>query len=437
MVKRYKILFLVLFCTLFPSFVLAATPPAQPSNTEPGGSGRYIYTGTKASYSDGSRANKVWWYEPRTAGGGKPTGSLPAIVIQHGTMWVGVNPSTYMDVIDHFVKQGIIVIYPEYQSALTMPTSYVKLAGQNVKRCLDKIAASPSTYVQVNTAKMGYIGHSQGGCNTAHLASTYATYGLTKPIFAVGIYAAGTPYNASTVAATPSGVAVVCISVDGDYMASDRMSSKWFKEVTLVPDDEKVWIHINTESYSGGKTSGGHFSVLSVDDAVDWFGILRIIDGLFDFKIQLFNGAAFGKKFCLVSNPATYNWATDCADPNGLAWMGLWSDGHVHSPKEVHYMNGLTENGGETGENAIQLEGFSVFDPNNLNDGVGQTKAITAVGSRLGDYILIGPPYDLQGITHNAYVSVDGTISLRLQNETGGAIDLGSGVWYWRVMRQY
>ena len=305
--------------------------------------------------------------------------------------------------------------------------------------CLDKIASNPGSYIQVDTTKIGISGHSYGGETSFNVAPNYATYGFPKPDFVVGIYPGGFSFSSTNAAAMPADVACVTISVSGDSIASDRSSSKWFRGITNVPNTEKAWIHINSESYGESTTSGGHFSCIgeTIDDAVDWFGYIRIMDGLIDYKWELHNSSAFGKRFCLITDPNTYDWATDSADPNGLAYMGKWSDNHPHSPKEVHYFNDSTEYGGYPTDPPVTLEGFVVYDPSNLVNGAGETKDITATGTRFGDYVVIGPPYDLQGVSHSAYIKQDGTISLRLQNGTGGAINLGSGTWYWRIMKQY
>jgi len=41
--------------------------------------------------------------------------------------------------------------------------------------------------------------------------------------------------------------------------------------------------------------------------------------------------------------------------------------------------------------------------------------------------VLVSAPYDLQGITCNGYVDADGSVKVRIQNETGGVINLASG----------
>lgn len=69
------------------------------------------------------------------------------------------------------------------------------------------------------------------------------------------------------------------------------------------------------------------------------------------------------------------------------------------------------------------------IDPSNLVDAAGETKSVTVTGAALGDIVLIGPPYDLQDITVTGYVQAANTVEVRIQNESGGAINLASGTW--------
>jgi parallel beta-helix repeat protein len=80
-------------------------------------------------------------------------------------------------------------------------------------------------------------------------------------------------------------------------------------------------------------------------------------------------------------------------------------------------------------------KGTATIDPVSLADGAGVTVTIAVVGAALGDYCEFSAPYSLQGITATAYVSVAGTVSIRLQNETGGTIDLASGIWKARISK--
>lgn len=82
-----------------------------------------------------------------------------------------------------------------------------------------------------------------------------------------------------------------------------------------------------------------------------------------------------------------------------------------------------------------EIYGSGTVDPANLLDGAGATYTITVTGAQLGDCVEFAAPYDLQGILVTAYVSVVNTVAFRVQNETGGPIDLASGTWKVRVTK--
>lgn len=82
----------------------------------------------------------------------------------------------------------------------------------------------------------------------------------------------------------------------------------------------------------------------------------------------------------------------------------------------------------------LSLQGLSninvnsaTYNPPSLADGAGTTTSVTVTGALLGDFALASFSLDLQGILMTAYVSTNDTVSIRLQNETGGVLDLASG----------
>jgi len=84
---------------------------------------------------------------------------------------------------------------------------------------------------------------------------------------------------------------------------------------------------------------------------------------------------------------------------------------------------------------AVYLENIATFNPPNLADGAGTTTTVTVTGAALGDYAIASFSLDLQGITVTAYVSSANTVSVRFQNESGGALDLASGTLACRVFK--
>jgi hypothetical protein len=83
-----------------------------------------------------------------------------------------------------------------------------------------------------------------------------------------------------------------------------------------------------------------------------------------------------------------------------------------------------------------RLEGSLSWNPGNLVDGAGETStSMTVTGAAFGDYVLVSAPYSTQGMLVTGYISASDTVSIRIQNETTGAIDLASGTWTVRVLK--
>lgn len=79
----------------------------------------------------------------------------------------------------------------------------------------------------------------------------------------------------------------------------------------------------------------------------------------------------------------------------------------------------------------------TAFNPASLIDAAGETKTVAAPGVKLGldSVVSFVAGVDLAGITVSAYVSADDVISVRLQNESGGTVDLAVSTWRFVVGR--
>lgn len=82
------------------------------------------------------------------------------------------------------------------------------------------------------------------------------------------------------------------------------------------------------------------------------------------------------------------------------------------------------------------LNGSATYDPPSLLTLTGATTTVTVTGAAMGDFALASFSLDLQGITLSAYVSASSTVSVRLQNDTAGTLDLASGTLRARVWKQ-
>lgn len=72
------------------------------------------------------------------------------------------------------------------------------------------------------------------------------------------------------------------------------------------------------------------------------------------------------------------------------------------------------------------LRGSATYDAASLADGAGTTTTVTVTGALVGDFAIASFGVDVAGITVTAYVSAADTVSVRVQNESGGTLDLAS-----------
>ncbi len=79
------------------------------------------------------------------------------------------------------------------------------------------------------------------------------------------------------------------------------------------------------------------------------------------------------------------------------------------------------------------IEASITYDPASLAAGAGVTTTVTVTGAALGDFARASFSLDLQGLTLTAWVSAANTVSVRFQNGTASAVDLGSGALRVRV----
>ena len=69
----------------------------------------------------------------------------------------------------------------------------------------------------------------------------------------------------------------------------------------------------------------------------------------------------------------------------------------------------------------------ATLNASSLADGVGETNTIAVAGVKLGHIVMnISLGVDVSGISITPYVSAADVVSIRFQNESGGALDLAS-----------
>src|SRR5690606_33230998 len=70
-----------------------------------------------------------------------------------------------------------------------------------------------------------------------------------------------------------------------------------------------------------------------------------------------------------------------------------------------------------------------------LEDGDSAATEIDAPSAAIGDYVLVSPGVDMQGLVYCAYVSDDDKVEIAIYNGTGGEVTLSESDWKVKVLR--
>lgn len=83
------------------------------------------------------------------------------------------------------------------------------------------------------------------------------------------------------------------------------------------------------------------------------------------------------------------------------------------------------------------LYGKVTWDPPSLSDGTGATTLAVVKGASEGDFVLVATSENIHGMILSGYVKDSNSVIIRLQNETGGTIDLGSNTYRVLVIKRF
>src|SRR4051812_18908414 len=166
-----------------------AAPVEQPSQpaTGPGGA-EFAYDGILAQHygpePDGTAEPTGYWLfeptQPRSDGTPVAPGALPLVIFLHG--YTGTNPEIYHAWLDHLVRRGAIVVYPDWQ-----PWDYSKT--NSAETLADTTAAISAALVELSAGdharpdleRVALFGHSFGGMLGIQYAALAAAAGFPVP----------------------------------------------------------------------------------------------------------------------------------------------------------------------------------------------------------------------------------------------------------------
>lgn len=305
----------------------AISPPPQAASG-PGGQD-YPHASVRISQG-GSGYNAYYVFEPMSP---QPV-SAPLVVIMHGYMeFAGY--SMHRHLIMHTVRQGHVVIYPRWQTALWAPCSgsYAseKCMASATKGIVDGIAhlQADGTRVQPELDNTSYFGFSYGAIITANLTNRWASLNLPKPrvIFLDephdgGLQGPTEPALDKDLSGIPSTALIQChVGEKGVISEKNKgMSScnTLFPRLGHIPSSHKNLVMVYTDSHGWPTLSSGHgVSASSSTNAYDHHFVWKTFDAM--------------RRCALAGQDCEYG----MGDTPEHRFNGLWSDGVPVRPLKV------------------------------------------------------------------------------------------------------
>lgn len=294
-----------------PAGTISAAPPVQPASGP--GAAVYRWAGV-ASERVGSAPDGAWLLTPAGATAAE-LAAMPVIVFLHG--FTATDPERYWAWLDHLVRQGAVLVYPDYQE------SGLSFLDQDevVPNMLDGIVgalqaaglAPPTVHV---------VGHSLGGVlGVAYLDAAPAA-GLpevaTLTVIAPGGCATcgGVPVGVDLPASldVPPELLLHIVTGADDSLVGDRDAQAIAAILGDVPGERRRLVEVQSDRHGEPDLVADHLFPQTGGpggeiDALDWYGLWRPFDALLT--------CATSGQWCDIALGT---------DASALA-MGHWSDG--------------------------------------------------------------------------------------------------------------
>ncbi len=308
-----------------------ATPSARPSppnqpTSGPGGSD-YRFDQVRAERV-GAPPTGFWLFSPERAADTDP---LPVVVFLHG--FSAVDPFGYGAWIDHIVRRGAVLIYPEYQTKDLTQTSSAKYQPNAIAGIEAAIALLGADHAgPVDLDSIAIVGHSLGAVLSLNIAALAG--GLKLPHVAAVMSAEpggcaecggissliGLPYV--DLSGIGQDTRVIVVVGEDDQVVTDEGARAAWAMLTNVPAEHRDYVVIHSDHRGNPPLIADHYAPLAANDkadidAMDWYGTWKLFDLLTD--------CGFHDQGCESSFGGT----------TIETYMGEWSDGTPVVPLSV------------------------------------------------------------------------------------------------------
>ncbi len=296
-------------------------PPAQPASG-PGGAA-VLYDRVIAT-RHGRAPVGYWLFEPSTpADPDRADRKLPLVLFVHG--FNALDPTVYRAWIDHIVRRGAIVVYPDYQDVQLVganPLTYLGNLLTGVRAATAELKTG--RHPPIDLARAAVVGHSRGGILAANYAAVAEAQGLPLPAVLMPVEPGGCRgcggvserlgAPLAPLDTVPAGVlALVVVGSEDDVVGTTGGKLIW-SGLEEVPLDQRDFVTLVSDDHGRPPLEADHQlpqtdGLGSRVDAMDWYGSWKLFDAL--------TSCAFEERWC----------DTALGNSDSQRFMGVWSDG--------------------------------------------------------------------------------------------------------------
>ena len=255
---------------------------------------------------------------------------LPVVIVLHG--FNAVDPAPYRAWIEHIVKRGHVVIYPEYQTLRVTPSpeTYLPDALTGIRGAISRLRADATLRVALD--RVAVVGHSLGGVLAANYAAVATDENLppaaalmpVEPGGCAGCGAIGDRLGApfAELARIPAETLALVLVGDADTAVGEFGAIRIWEQTPQIPTDRRDYVTLVSDDRGRPALRADHFQPQtsgfgSVTDALDWYGTWKLFDALAD--------CAFAARHCEIA----------LGNTAAQRFMGFWSDGVPVAPLRV------------------------------------------------------------------------------------------------------
>jgi acetyl esterase/lipase len=255
-----------------------------------------------------------WLFVPRDPLSGSTTAEpYPLVIFVHGLD--EHDPAAYLAWIEHLVRRGAVVLYPEYQTAVNDDEAAF---GQTLRDVVGSALENLSSKdVDIDVTRVAVVGHSVGGVLAVDYAASAAAAGLPVPSAVMGVGASCPTEElaclSADLAAIPATTRVLLVTGDNDDPTVPATVARLWSGMSAVPTENRDIITLVSDTHGKPWLLATHAQAFAGNvtelDAHDWYGTWKWLDALM--------GCAFDGEWCEVALGNTPE----------QRFMGEWSDG--------------------------------------------------------------------------------------------------------------